>query len=172
MLTRILHARRAAGPHFADDRGVALLELTIIAPFYLILLVCVFDVSRILIHHMILTEMAHEGARLLSGIPFLETGVYRWDQSTDVYTCVATNTDCTNSMIGHIDDGLKNIVNGLFKFQESNLSLKSGTVRITSEFYNNVDPDWVRVRIRGRYDGFFKLFDNLRFDVRAKGPYV
>jgi hypothetical protein len=167
-LLRHIRSHRAE----AGERGVAMLELAVVAPFYLVLLISVFDVARMLHHHMVFTEIAQEGARLLSGIPYIEPGVFRWEENTNKYMCVATATDCTNAMLAHIDDGLKHIVNGLYRYHQPGLSLMPGTIRITSEFNNSGDPDWVRVRIRGFYRGFFNLFDNLRIDTQARGPYV
>ena len=57
-----------------SERGVAMLELAITAPLLFLLALGVYDLSRMLIIHLSLTQFAREGVRLGSSMVLLEAG--------------------------------------------------------------------------------------------------
>lgn len=59
---------------FRDEKGTALTEFAIVAPFYVILWCGVVDIGEVCYHHLVLNQMVREAVRLAESIPELESG--------------------------------------------------------------------------------------------------
>jgi hypothetical protein len=60
--------------YMTDQRGVALLEFSLVAPILVIFVVSIVDLGRALNFYMYLTRLSYEGTRYASAITGLETG--------------------------------------------------------------------------------------------------
>lgn len=161
-----------------SERGVAMLELAIVAPLLLTLTIGVVDVSRLLLAQLALIQYAREGARVASSEQGLEQGAYRLLISGGAPSCIDVSdapelndpgTSCAMAPAGAQERILIRIHNLITGTSGADL-VKADQIDILSEFPPG--SDLVRYTIRVPFNGFYLLFEDQPIVVSATGPYM
>lgn len=150
-----------------------MLELAITAPVLLLLALGLFDVSRILITHLTLTQYAREGVRVSSREKSLEVGEFTYDCRdvvasrvcsdigySDPCTFAVTQRRVLSTICNRIQDPA--VRRTLFVVPDTIF------IRTFFDFYS----DTINFSVETDYDGFFSPFRGRRIQVAAVGPYL
>ena len=158
------------------EKGVAMLELAITAPLLLLFCLGVYDLSRMLIIHLSLTQFAREGVRLASTMTLLEVGRYSYTGGN----CFdyAYNQDCAfapqqqrllQTIYSRITTSLDTTDPGnVYKSPVPWVDRPS--LALESDFDWNADT--ISFTISADYQGFLAPFDNTRVSVHVTGPFL
>jgi hypothetical protein len=162
-----------------DQRGVAILEFTIIAPFLVLCAIMIVDLSFLLVDCMIVSQVAKEGVRALSSFPGIVTAAAPVAyESVDRSNWTAHET----SLLAACKVTPSTTACGLFRSQyRMNELLKihglvSSVINLTTEVQRLTgtgvtQPDSVMVTLRVKLDQGI-LLRGMSFDIRERGPYL
>lgn len=170
-----------------STRGVAIVELAMIAPIILIFCIGILDVGSLLFYHARLTQMTREGVRLAAGAPALETGRCLFDEAA-VPQCQcsrqgAASVACGSGAFPNQEALLTRIRNFVIGWQNrESMSFVPNSRRFAVAFQERfdpadpslktLDPDEVGVEIGARYQAFFPLWQNKMILVRHTAPHL
>jgi hypothetical protein len=172
-----------------DERGVAILEFAIIAPFIVLCAIMIIDLSFLLVDCMIVSQVAKEGVRALSSFPGIVNATTPV-QRVEVPDSPAAPALPTFADWAAYESGLKTYCTdnsstpecGLFRAQyRMNELLKihnlvpSITKRIAEvQRFTGTgvdEPDSVMVTLRVRLDRGI-LLRGMSFNISERGPYL
>ena len=149
-----------------QEAGVALLEFAIIIPLLTIIITLLIDIGLLFGQFLVLTQVAHEGARLAStmqgarGANITLTTTCQYDENTGV--CLdAVNSTNERSLIP-VNNRILQLANiERFRFE--------GPLAVQSQI-DGTAADQVTVTIQARYDGIF--LDGLPLSISLMAPYL
>ena len=153
-----------------------MLEMAIVTPLLLTLCIGIFDVSRLVLTHLALTQYAREGARLASSDELLESGAFRLimhegnPQCIDVSSDTGTNSPGTDCIATSAQRAILLKLYNMMRNTSALRDVKMEGFQILGEFES--DADMVRYSVSAPFDGFFQWFDGYRVVVAASGPYL
>ena len=131
-----------------SERGVAMLEFTLVAPFLAMMIVATYDLGSALNQYLALTRVAYEGARYAATLPGLE-----------VKATTSVDPDAPNH----------NLVRDRVNYLLSRAGFDSSVANVETENRANVT---VRVTVVKSYNSFFGFFNNMPIRVSAEGPFL
>lgn len=155
-----------------NERGSPLLELAIIAPFFIFLAISVYDIGRLLITHSILSQSAREGVHEAGATPFLETGTWEYD-GIECYMGLRDMNDPSTWVpcIGTPRQmRILKIVYDAIGENASFLCLKPYGIRVFS-IYDDVAKT-VQIKVTVAYSGFWILWDGQWLHISVTGAYL
>lgn len=136
-----------------SEKGVAMLEFTLIAPLMVLLMIATYDLGNALNQYLSLSRIVYEGTRYAATLPGLEvTGA-----NTTEY--VAANADTMNH--NKVRERVRNLL------IKSGFNVSAATIR--TENQNN---EWVKITVSEDYNSIFGLFRTLPISVSASGPFL
>ena len=157
------------------ENGAAILEMALIAPFFIILLVSVFDITRCISAHSQLVTIIQEGLRLSGGMRFLET--LPWSVTIVDYTNPALDVYKMNNVVVVVTTPPQGPVVILSRLAQiarvklDELNIKKNNWVLSMEVDYTPDPHKIKIRVDAKYDGFFNLFDGMDIQAQVFGPY-
>ena len=162
------------------ETGAAMLEMALIAPFFIMLLISVFDISRCVNIHSQLVAIAQEGLRAGANVAYLEPLPWRVKPHPVLFANPASDIfETKNPGPGFIvvaagTQGPVNILRQMaiiLRARQNELSIGNNDWEITSEVDYVAAPNKHTVTLKVKYTGFFYLFDGLDIQATAIGPY-
>lgn len=156
-------------PGLDDERGVALMELIIVTPFWLLMMMSIVDIGQALNCYMFLARAASSGARLGSSISNLSPGSFQ--QQT-------TGQRCATTYNANRDNGHVQIQSRVLESISSQRPELKQDYCIVSTFVpgptTNANPErnTVSIKIEARFQTMFPLFRGLPLNVSATAPYL
>jgi hypothetical protein len=161
------------------ESGAAMLEMALVAPFFLMLLISVFDISRCINIHSQLVAIAQEGLRAGANVAYLEPNPWRVKPDSILFANPANDIFETNSGTGFVVQaaGIQGPVRILqqmaviLRAKQKELSIENNSWEITSIVDYISAPNKHTVTLKVKYEGFFYLFDGVEIQATAVGPY-
>lgn len=163
----------------ADNQGVALVECAIILPLIVLLIIGVYDIGRVLVTYLSLTQIAYEGVRIGGALADLEPsgvspgGPVDYPDLTDINfsLCALTPNQCF----------IQQRIKAMLSIYQIDVPAGGDLhdIHILSGFDPPVDPanvgpaeSLVRVRISARFVSYFIPFFDLPLGIQITGPYL
>lgn len=161
------------------DQGVALVECAIITPLIFLLIIGVYDIGRVLVNYLDLTQIAYEGVRIGGTLVDLEPsgvspgGPVDYPDLTDVNIslCPLTPNQCF----------IHQRIKAMFSIYQIDVPAGGDLhdIHIFTGFDPPLDPanvgpaeSLVRVRISARFESYFLPFFDLPLGIQLTGPYM
>lgn len=160
----------AAKSLLKNNKGIALMEATIVFPFLIALFVCVIDLGNLLNQYLLLTNAVNSGVRYGIGVSNLKVG--NFEKLTPNQNC-PFETEETNAH--QYDAGHKEIQQKIYDFvQFQNVALDSDFCMITDLARDSTVPTRgsLTVLLKTRFSGISPFFSNITLEISAKGPYL
>ena len=134
--------------NLSSERGVAMLEFTLVAPLMALMIVATYDLGNALNQYLALSRVVYEGARYAATLPGLEvTKVSGVDASTPNH----------NKVRDRVIDLLQRA------------GFDSSATSVQTENKTNL---WVTVTVAKQYHSMFGFFDSMTIQVSASGPFL
>ena len=164
-------------PEQANDEGVAILEFVIVLPLLVLILFSIFDISRYMHSYMIITQIAREGVRALSGTPELSLG-FEDDMTFNPLIDIAAETGlCNNNPAsasvpcGHLNAQQRmRLLYSVYDELDVEEFRAATEYSITYTATGEVDEESVNVFITADFDGMF--LNGAQVSVNFRGPYL
>jgi Flp pilus assembly protein TadG len=134
--------------NFASEKGVAMLEFTIVAPLMVLMIVATYDLGNALNQYLVLSRVVYEGARYAATLPGLEV---------QTVSSVDANTPNHNKVRDRVVDLLKRA-----DFDPDGMVVET----------QNTNNTWVKVTVTRQYQSIFGFFNNMKITVSASGPFL
>lgn len=155
------------------DKGAALSEFAIAAPFLLIFSAALIDIAGALNQYTLLTNAVHAGVRMLSSTEQLQDfpGPQPCSQSANTQSIKSTAQVSTQQQAPVFDPSQEQIekrVEELVTFQNNQVDINSLCIASGLE---PGDKD-VKLHIEAKYNGYFPGFSGITIAVEAKGPHL
>lgn len=162
-----------------------MVELAIVAPAFLFLAICSFDIARALRNHIMLTQIAREAVRVSSKFLYLEEGQYALQFNNAGVPTLKNNMPALTDPPKYCNGGTnipfatqlaqKNFMNAItdfVRYHQMELNYQPGTLCVRSEYTTTTTPDQVSVFISIQYQSMFRLFNGIRIRVQSSGTYL
>ncbi|MFN8391969.1 MAG: TadE family protein [Bdellovibrionota bacterium] len=131
-----------------DQRGVAVLEFTLVAPLMAMMIIATYDLGSALNQYLALSRVVYEGARYAATLPGLEV---------TTVSSVDANTPNHNKVRDRVVDLL------------TRAGFDAGSTVVQTE---NVNNTWVKVTVVRKYQSIFGFFNDMNIQVSASGPFL
>ncbi len=145
-----------------------MVELTLVIPFILVVVMGVYDIGRMFLSYLALTQSVRETVRYGAGIADLEPA-----DTIDCHSTPANQAQCANVTPKHLL--IQNRLARLLSLQ----SLPIENIRYHSTFVGDAawgetgsDQETVRINLTATYDSFFLPFDLLPLALVESGPHL
>ncbi|MCC6953956.1 MAG: pilus assembly protein [Deltaproteobacteria bacterium] len=159
-----------------SERGVAMLELAITAPLLFLLALGVYDLSRMLIIHLSLTQFAREGVRLGSSMVLLEAGRFSLTGGNCYDYEYSSSCGFAPTQQDLLETIYERITSSVDPTDPTNPAkspvpwVDRPTLSLESDY--DFSADTLTFSISADYRGFLPPFDDRTIRVRASGPFL
>ena len=140
-------------------------EFALALPVLVLLITSVLDLGHMLNSYMVLTEAAHNGARLASGLPIANAGEAGCFDPPAAGPAVVDAQD----LVYH--QQVRGRVQNILSNHDTGGSMTALCIGSGVEAGAPADRD-VYIQVSARYDSFFPLFELLPVRIRVQAPFL
>ena len=155
----------------SDERGIALMELGVAIPFFLMLIIGVIDIGRMVNQYLLLNYAVKTGVLNAMSTPGLATGSYV--KGTPNQNCPAgIGSDATaDTRHQQVQERMQQVINMANEATTGTFCIRSA---LTLDGVDSNDPyqHTVSVEVQAKYNAFFPMLKNMPMKISATGPYL